>query len=177
MLCGEIMEVTTDIKRNDLIRFNLAILPRMRSTYVTILSIAILVFAFIAWNKGFPQSNNDWFVIIAAAIGGGVGGMFAGVLISFIFILFSSSSSNGILGKHEYKLSSEGLYEVTSANEGLSKWGGIQEVKVVGPYILFRISGFLFHIIPKRSFSTTEDMHSFVTEALEHWKNAHNKAN
>ena len=67
------MEVTTDIKRSDLIRFNLAILPRMRSTYVTILYIAILVFAFIAWDKGFPQSSNDWFAIIAGAVGGGIG--------------------------------------------------------------------------------------------------------
>jgi membrane protease YdiL (CAAX protease family) len=167
------MEVTTDIKRSDLIRFNLAILPRMRSTYVTILSIALLVFAFIAWDKGFPQSSNDWFAIIAGSVGGGIGEMVVGVVMTFIFILMSSSSSNGILEKHEYKVSSEGLYEVTSANEGLSKWEGIQDVKVVGSYILFRISGYLFHIIPERSFSTEESLQLFVREALEYWENAH----
>lgn len=171
------MEVTTDINRSDLIRFNLAILPRMRSTYVTILFIALLVFAFIAWDKGFPQSSNDWFAIIAGAVGGGIGGMVVGVVMTFIFILMSSSSSNGILGKHEYKVSSEGLYEVTSANEGLSKWEGIQDVKVVGSYILFRISGYLFHIIPERSFSTEESRQKFVSKALEYLENAHKNRN
>jgi len=171
------MEVTTDIKRSDLIRFNLAILPRMKSTYATILSIAIFVFVFIAWDKGFPHSGNDWLAIIAGAVGGGVGGMFAGFIISLISILVSSSSSNGVLGKHAYKVSSEGLHEITSANEGLTKWEGIQEVKVVGSYILFRISGHLFHIVPKRSFPTDELFQSFVSKTFEHWENTHNKAN
>ena len=35
------MRVTTNISKMDLIRFNLAILPKLRSTYVTILVIAL----------------------------------------------------------------------------------------------------------------------------------------
>ncbi|MCU7921740.1 MAG: YcxB family protein [Candidatus Thiodiazotropha sp. (ex Dulcina madagascariensis)] len=169
------MEVTTDIKKGDLIWFNLAIIPKTRSTYMTILFIAALFFAFIAWEKGLPQSSNDWLAITVASIGGGIGGMFAGIVISFSFILLSSSAKNGILGKHEYRISQEGLYEKTSANEGVSKWEGIQEVQTVGSYLLYRISGYLFHIIPYRSFPSDEARKEFESVSIQYWKNAHNK--
>ncbi len=169
------MEITTNIKKSDLIRFNFAIIPKTRSTYTTVLSIAALAFAFIAWDKGFPQSSNDWFAIIAGSIGGGIGGMLVGIVISFSFILLSSSDTNGILGKHEYKISQEGLHEKTSANEGVSKWEGIMEVQAAGGYLLYRISGYLFHIIPYRSFSSEEARKEFESISMQYWKSAHNK--
>ena len=169
------MEVTTDIRKSDLIWFNLAIIPKTRSTYTTILFIAILVFAFIAWEKGLPQSSNDWLAVIIASLGGGIGGMFVGMVISFTFILLSSSTKNGILGKHEYRINQEGLHEKTTANEGVSKWGGIQEVQPAGSYLLYRISGYLFHIIPYRSFPSDEARKEFLNASIQYWKNAHNK--
>jgi hypothetical protein len=54
--------------------------------------------------------------------------MLFGVVVSMISILFMPSSENGILGEHEYTLSPEGLYEKTSANEGLGRWPGISNV-------------------------------------------------
>ena len=171
----EIMEVTTDIKRSDLIRFNLSIIPKARSTYATILVISVLVFVFIAWEKGLPHSSNEWLVITVASIGGGIGGMVAGIIISFSFILLSSSAKNGILGKHEYRISPEGLHEKTSANEGVSKWEGIQEIQTAGGYIMYRISGYLFHIIPYRSFPSDGVREEFEKASKQYWKNAHSK--
>ena len=171
----EIMEVTADIKKSDLIHFNLSIIPKTRSTYVTILVIAVLVFVFITWKKGLPHSSNDWLAIAAASIGGGVGGMLAGIIISFSFVLLSSSAKNGILGKHEYRISPEDLHEKTSANEGVSKWEGIQEIQTAGGYIIYRISGYLFHIIPYRSFPSDETRKEFERKSIQYWKNAHNK--
>jgi len=171
------MEVTTNINRLDLIKFNIAVLPRMRSTYITMLSIAALIFAFILWKHGIPNSLNNWFALILACIGGGVIGILAGVIISFIFILATSNENNGILGEHNYKITTEGLHEKTKANEGLSKWDGIQEVKVIGSYLLLRISGYLFHVIPKRSFLSDESFKMFAEASLAYWQKSHNKAN
>lgn len=169
------MKVTADVRRSDLLWFNLAIIPKTRSTYMATLFIAALVFIFIVWERGLPQSGNDWLATVAASIGGGIGGMFAGIVISFSFILLSSSAKNGVLGKHEYRIGPEGLYEKTTAHEGLRKWEGIQEVQTAGNYLLYRISGYLFHIVPYRSFPSEEARKDFASASIQYWKNAHNK--
>lgn len=169
------MRVTTNINKMDLIRFNLAILPKLRSTYVTILIIALLAFGFICWKNGIPQTTNNWIAALLGSVGGGICGMLFGTVFSMISILLMSSSKNGILGEHEYTLSPEGLHEKTSANEGLSKWPGITKVKVAGPYLLFQISGYLFHIVPARSFESKEMFQEYISSSREYWQNAHNK--
>jgi len=168
------MRVTTNIGKMDLVLFNLAILPKLRSTYVTILVIALFVFGFICWKNGIPQTQNQWIAITIGSFCGGLFGMLFGVVFSMISILLMSSTKNGILGQHEYALTEEGLHEKTSANEGLSKWSGITKVKVAGSYLLFQISGYLFHIVPVRSFKTKESFNEFVSLSMEHWQNAHN---
>lgn len=168
------MRVTTNISKMDLIRFNLAIFPRLRSTYVTIIVIALLAFGFICWKSGIPQTTNNWVAALLGSLGGGIFGMLFGIVFSIISIVLMSSSKNGILGEHEYTLSPEGLHEKTSANEGLSKWSGITKVKTAGPYLLFQISGYLFHIVPARSFESKESFKKYVSSSMEHWQNAHN---
>ena len=112
--------------------------------------------------------------ILIGSFGGGIFGMLFGFLFSMISILLMSSSKNGILGEHEYTLSPEGLHEKTSANEGLSKWEGITKVKVAGAYLLFQISGYLFHIVPARSFESQERFLEYSSKSMEYWQNAHN---
>jgi len=136
--------------------------------------IAALIFGFICWQKGIPQTPNNWKAIIFGSIGGGIAGMLFGTVFTMISILFMSTKSNGILGQHEYELTTEGLYEKTSANEGLSKWEGVTKIRTVGSYALFQISGYLFHIVPKRSFETEESFNSFVAYARNQWERVHN---
>ena len=169
------MEVTTNLKKSDLILFNLAIMPKTRSTYTSIFLIAALVFLFIVWENGLPQSSIDWLAITAGSIGGGIAGMLAGIVISFSFILLSSTAKNGILGQHEYKITPEGLHEKTVANEGVSKLEGIQEIQTAGGYLVYRISGYLFHVIPYRSFLSDEARMEFENASMQYWNNAHNK--
>ena len=155
--------------------FNLAILPTLRSTYVSILVIAILVFGFICWKNGIPHTLNNWIAALVGSFGGSLFGILFGVVFSTILILLMPSSENGILGEHEYTISPEGLHEKTSANEGLSKWSGITKVKVAGSYLLFQISGYLFHIVPARSFNSKEGFNEFLSSSIEYWQKAHNK--
>ncbi len=166
------MKVNTDIRRRDLIHFNLVLLPRLRSTYVTIAVIAFVVFAFLLWENGSPETVRNWTVMLIASLGGGIGGLIFGTIISMVFILTTSTKSNGILGKHEYEITSEGLLEKTNANEGLSKWSGIREVRKVGSFLLFRISGYLFHVIPSRSFESEKAFLEFLEKAKCEWRSA-----
>lgn len=119
------MKVVTDIERLDLVKFNLSAVPRMSSTYKSIIFIALLVFAFLSWKKGFPSTSIEWLVSITASLIGGVTATIVSVVFSMLSILLMSTSNNGTLGVHEYSISAEGLYEKTEANEGLSKWEGV----------------------------------------------------
>ena len=168
------MKVTTNIKKLDLIHCNLMLLPRSRHTYVMIFVIAIAIFVFISWKHGIPQSTKDWVGILIASVAGGLLGVLFSFIFSMISILLRSSKITGVMGEHEYTLSPEGLHEKTEANEGLSKWRGITEVKVVGPYILYQITGYLFHIVPRRSFESDEEFRRYVSSSIEYWENAHN---
>ena len=169
------MRVTTEITKLDLIRFNFALLPRHRSTYISILGLSLFIFAFLCWLKGFPQSPNNWYALIAGSIGGSILGFLIGIIFTISNILLTSGTKNGILGEHEYTLATEGLHESTSANEGLSKWEGIVKVVVLGQYLLFQISGHLFHIIPASSFASPQEFDDYVAKSMELWSNAHNK--
>jgi YcxB-like protein len=169
------MKVNANISKMDLIRFNFAVLPKLKSTYVCILVFAVFAFCYICWTDGIPQTANKWMVVSISSLAGGVISMLFGLIFSTIFILLMSSSQNGTLGEHEYTLSTEGLHEKTSANEGLNKWQGISKVKVAGSYLLFQITGYLFHIIPERSFESKEVFQEYVGIATEYWQNAHSK--
>ena len=169
------MKVTTEITKADLILFNLGIFPKLKSTYKGMLVLGGLIFVIIFVIKGFPQTTNDWLAIIAASGGGGIGGMLLGLIFSLVSIIFLSSEKNGILGKHEYQVTTEGLHEKTSANEGLNKWEGIIHIRITGSYILFQISDYLFHVIPKRSFESQESYQQFLSFSKKQWQSVHNK--
>lgn len=164
------MKIEIELRRRDLILFNLALIPRMRSTYITIALIAAGAFIYFCFQYGIPATKEDWLVPLTASLGGGIGGMVAGTLFSIIFIVFSSSASNGVLGSHQFEISPDGLREKTIANEGLNKWCSIQEIRTVGPYLLFRISAFLFHVIPIKSFENKKAFLEFEKTAKDLWR-------
>lgn len=166
------MKVVTNIRRRDLVHFNLVLLPRLRSTYVTIAAIAFAVVLFILWKNGLEETVRNWRIVAMSSLAGGIAGMLIGLAISLVFIVFTSTKSNGILGFHEYEVTPDGLLEKTEANEGLSKWAGIQEVRKAGPFLLFKISGYLFHIVPKRSFGSEEEFQEFFELARNKWQAA-----
>lgn len=168
------MKITVEIKKSDMILFNLSILPRLKSTYIGLLIISLFTFIAIYLEHGIPYSASDWgFTLLASAIGGVLGIVF-GFIISITYVILTSSSKNGTLGKHEYTLSEEGLYEKTIANESLNKWAGISDINVVGNYLCFKISSYLYHILPKHSFESEMQFNEFVSLSKNYWKNAAN---
>ena len=167
------MEVTTNIKKSDLIKFNLSVVLKIKSTYISILVIALFAFVFITWKNGLPTTDKQWAITIFASLSGGLIATTVSLLFNILLILFMSSSKAGVMGEHHYRISSDGLHEKTTANEGLSKWIGIAEIITTDSYLFFKINGYLYHIIPKRCFSSPSECDSFLSEAMQHWKDAH----
>ena len=170
------MKVTTNINRMDLIKFNFLLLPRSKSTYISILILSVLIFLFIFWKNGYPVSPIKLFILLIASVVGGIVGSLFGFVTSVINILFMSTKNNGVLGAHEYNVSIEGLYEKTNANESLNKWEGIMQIKVIGSYLLIQITGYLFHIIPRRDFESNERFEQFINYSEQQWKNTRENA-
>jgi len=164
------MQIETNITRKDLLHFNSSLLLKLSSTYKTLAIISITVFILMLYLNGVPVSGSEWLILILASIGGGIGGVTGAFAANMLSILLSADVSNGSIGKHTYELRDEGLYELTSVNEGVTKWEGIHSIVLSGPFILFKISGFLYHIIPKRSFSSEQDFEAFYNEAMSKWK-------
>jgi len=166
------MIVTTDIKKTDLIILNLLLMPRMKSTYKSLPVTAFIIFFLLSWKRGFPDTSNEWFAFTIGSALGSVIAMLIGFVIRMISVLLMSTKKNGILGEHEYKISEAGLHEKTCANEGISRWEGIEEVRVIGCNIFFKISGYLYHIIPKRSFDSPEGFHEYAAASIKFSQNA-----
>ena len=124
------------------------------STVTTLLCIAAMVFAFTVRGDGLPATAARWLLLVFSCPSGVIAGMPASVMISAIPVLSSSNEGNGIPGRHEYKITSDGLDENTRASEGLCRWEGIREVRVSGPFILVGLSGYLLHAIPKRGWKS-----------------------
>jgi hypothetical protein len=163
----KLMKIETELRRRDLILFNLALIPRTRSTYITIVLIAVGAFIYLCSQNGIPVTKGDWLVALIGSIGGGIGGMVGGTIFSILFIVVSSSTSNGVLGTHQFEISPDGLKEKTVANEGLNKWCSIQEVRTVGPFLFFKVSAFQFHIIPTKSFENEKALLEFENTAKD----------
>ncbi|MBC8650697.1 YcxB family protein [Pseudomonas sp. MT4] len=89
-----------------------------------------------------------------------------------IAVLSFSSVKNGILGEHTYTLTPEGLHERTITNEGLTRWGGVASVRYMGSCLLVQIGSCLYHIMPRRSFESSQAFDEFAAQARAYWQQA-----
>jgi hypothetical protein len=98
-------------------------------------------------------------------------GFFGGMLFCLIWILAVANQKSGVLGEHEYEIRTDGLFEKTSANESLNRWRGIQAIGRSREQIHVRV-GYLFHVIPKRSFRSEDDFDRYFEQLRQHWQAA-----
>ena len=163
------MQVRTDISRYDIFKFNLFFLPRTKANFIFIAVFAACIFAYSLITE-HPNSLGDIVVAAIISILAGIAGLLAGFAVSILFILNSSTEKNGVLGKHTYIISSEGLRESTCANEGLQKWNGVQTVGKSPNFKFIRITSYMFHLIPRRAFCSQQEFESFYVMALNLWQ-------
>ena len=164
------MKVNAKLQLWDLTLFNLFLTPKLRSTYVVFFLLTIIVSVFVVRRHGLPDNALDWIKVGIASVGGAFGGIIVFLLFGLVLVLFSSAKAKGILGEHQYELTKDGFVEKTKVNESINRWNGIQSIRVVGPYLCVQISNHLYHLIPQRSFQSTEEFTDFVETARMYWK-------
>lgn len=168
------MKITTDVRRSDLLLFNLAYLPHNKAVVVGGPIGALVFFVVAVTTTDTPESGGwfVWFAFLLLSLAVGYGAMFAGILVSSVSMLLSSSMKNGVLGPHTFELNSDGIHEETPFNEGTHKWRGINDVRVHGRYLTVQISGSLFHLIPRHSFPSAQAFRDFASKSQEMWLSA-----
>jgi len=163
------MDIEVDIKKSDLIALNCNRVPRNRETwiYFGVLFFGILIY--FSYKTEFPQVN-FLLGLTSSFIGASVT-----VIVVFLwstgFILLTADRKSGVLGIHNYTITSQGLCERTDANEALMKWSGIRTVEITKNHIFVGINSYLFHVLPRRSFSTEKEFCEFGSTLSENTKN------
>ncbi|GAA5444354.1 hypothetical protein Misp06_02540 [Microbulbifer sp. NBRC 101763] len=119
------------------------------------------MFVFFSYKDGFTFSIKSTLIGVVSSFIGALVATLIAWLWNLGYILLMSNSKSGVLGKHEYVITEEGLSESTEANEALIKWSGIDDVKINKNYILVRVNQYLFHMLPRRSFSSLAKYEEF----------------
>jgi len=153
--------VRVDITRWDLVTLNLAITPRLRSTWLAWGFVAACAGGIEIAADGYPTTARAWFGMVTAMLL--VATVFSTVMfgITLCAILFMSGTANGVIGEHIYVFTDHGLREQTSANDTLIRWNGVRDVRRTSRFILIGVSPALYHVLPRRCFESAAKYDEF----------------
>lgn len=146
--------VRVNIRRRDLARVSLVMLPRLWSTRISWLTIAVLITGFLIYKQGIPATFPMVATLLLASFAGATGGIAAGFVFSLLQMAVLTRASNGVLGEHTFMLCDDGLHESTAVNESMVKWSGITAVDRTPSYIYIQVAPGLFHVLPRRDFES-----------------------
>jgi hypothetical protein len=166
------MKVTATIDRWDLVRLNVHLLPRMRANWIAVAAFSVALFCALTFLPPQRLSPPAMLENLVWALGGAVLAIVLGAAVCIAWILSVANQKTGVLGEHEFEIRSDGLFERTSANEGLNRWKGIQSVSRSGNQIHVRINAFLWHVIPRHGFKSDEEFHRYFELLRQRWQSA-----
>jgi hypothetical protein len=166
------MKVVANISRGDLIRFNLYVAPRLRANWIFFGILVAGSFAYLTYESEPPVTSSILLTNLFTALLGGVVGMTFGLTVCLVFLFFSATHRSGQLGKHEYEIRSDGLFERTAANEAINKWPGILSISTSSDQIHVRVNSYMFHVIPRHSFRDDAEFNEYFEELRCQWRSA-----
>ena len=169
------MKVTTDLTLKDWVWLNIFVALKLKmNQYLILFGMLFLIF-FGVWKSGVPVTFREWFTIILIAISPVLFGLLVMVIGAILWAYFSTLNSKGLLCQHHFEINVAGLREQTRVNDSIHMWEGIDEIIDNKFYLLFRISGSLYHILPKRCFSSEQQFNQFFQTAQNFWRQAQAK--
>ena len=154
------MEYEVNVRRMDLFKMQLFLLPRLKQNY--------LFLVFLICCAGFGGASS---VSKVGVLAWGMSSMFAALVIFFVLFLVGAliqvafaSAEKGFIGKTIYRINEKGFYEETQGTETMTLWKSIIRLYKFKSYLFVRINGFRIHMIPKREFSNAQEFELFCDE-------------
>ena len=84
--------------------------------------------------------------------------------------LITLNEDDGVIGRHDFKIKDSGLQHITITNNKLYKWEDIKSIQQSNSYIYIKINFYIFHIIPKRAFTTPKEFNKFSYKLQKSYK-------
>ena len=153
--------VSVHITRWDLARLSVFALPRHASFRWVLAALAAFIVIQLSMTRKTPASGIEYGAIALTAVIFVLGAAVLMFLLNLVVIVLASRESNGVLGLHEYQVREDGLMEITSANETLTKWGGATALHRSSNFVYIQVAPGLFHLFPRRCFPSDESMELF----------------
>jgi hypothetical protein len=156
--------IHTNLAKRDITMAALARLVRPGSLLRAWVLWTVVVGGALAVAKGLPQGPVE---VLVLAISASLGSLLS-VAISIVFTLLRIRNGlrdgDGVLGEHEYALTSEGLIEKTAVNETLTRWSGIRGANKTRNFAFIEMRSGSFHIIPRHCFRAPNHEAEFLSE-------------
>lgn len=153
--------VAVHLGRSDLARLSIFVFLRTPIYRWVLLALGVFVFAKLSMSRGFPITAREVTVFLLTTLVFMLGTAAFMLLLSIGMLSLRSRQGNGTLGRHEYKIRDDGLFEVTSANETLTKWGGATSLHKTRGALVVQVTPGLFHVFPRRCFESDEAFENF----------------
>ena len=156
------MQITLNITRGDILRFNLSKMLKVRANLIT-LGFAMIMAAGIAYLNYLENPTGlGWKWFAAFTVGGGLLMFVIFFGICLLFVLINSTVMSGALGDHTFTIEDAGLRERTEANDSLHYWHSLKNAEKNRSAIYVQVSPWMFHVLPRSGF---RDAHDYYTRA------------
>ena len=151
------MEQMTELKRRDHAAW-LCMLPfRETSVLFTLLAIWTLALAYTLLMNPVTGMRDVAMTVVGSAIFYWPGFGLFWIIFSVLYAMRSSAQS----GWHRYQLSNEGLLEQNTAGQLITRWDNVRSIRLTAHYVFIGLTGKRYHILPRRCFDTSEQLHGF----------------
>jgi hypothetical protein len=84
----------------------------------------------------------------------------------------ATPGKNGVFCQHIIQLDEAGFTETTHVNKAFFSWDGVEEVRETKSFVILQIRVGAAYLIPKRAFSTPEEISQFVSAAQTYLESA-----
>jgi hypothetical protein len=157
--------VTVTVTHSDLVALSLRYSLDVRRGWWVLAVVSVLVGVYFAYQTGVPSTPRAWLIVIAIGLLGALAAQVGTVVVGLVSVAFLARKIPGVLGAHEYTFTDRGLFERTTANETLIKWGGVRSVRRHAGLLEIEVSPAAFHLIPRRAFASDNDYIAFCQHA------------
>ena len=160
------MEKIVDLKRKDFSDYNIYVFfkKRRRRIFLTVFVFAVLIPFLVVEYSPFSFTKYVLTFVLAFIVLGIAYPI--GMLLALQFTRFLASSKGSLLGKKTFKISEEGLIEISDSNTNIQRWTSIKSVESNHNAVYIFVDNMVAYIIPNRSFRNSEDQQAFI-EAIK----------
>ena len=160
------MNIETNISKQDL--FSSGFIYRVKNYifWLILMTIGVGVNGHLIIKSFKEHSISNSLIFIFALILGIILFGIAVCAVESVVGLLRSLRSKGVLGKHEYTISDNGLEERTNVNHDTCTWENVIKISESKSYIFIKLYEGRVHVIPKRSFLNKTQYEEFKEISL-----------